>query len=102
MRIDRSRWSEQELMVFEEYDYKCVLCAFQYADTLHHEPPRSLNPRWIDEPWTQFPLCNAHHDAVTVMPRDEAMELILSHVDIFFTGAIERVKEKSLATNTES
>jgi 5-methylcytosine-specific restriction endonuclease McrA len=101
MRIDKSRWSEEELMVFETYRHMCVLCGFQYADTLHHEPPRSLNPRWIDEPWTQFPLCAAHHDAVTVMPREEALELLLAHVDIFFPGAIEKVKETSKVVTTQ-
>lgn len=102
MRIDKSKWSKEELIVFEVYDYKCVLCGgFQYADTLHHEPPRSLNPRWIDEPWTQFPLCAAHHDAVTVMPRDEAMELILHHVDLYAPHAIKEVKERISVTNSQ-
>ena len=94
--IDKDRWSEEELIVFEAYGYRCVLCGFQYADTLHHEPPRSLNPNWKDEPWTQFPLCNAHHEAVQHMPREEAKELLLSHEFIFAQGAIERIKDNCL------
>jgi hypothetical protein len=96
--IDRSRFSPEELMVFEEYGFRCVLCGFQWADTLHHEPPRSLNPNWKDEPWTQFPLCAAHHDAVQDMPREEALELLLSHEFIFAQGAIERIREKYATT----
>lgn len=91
--IDKSKWTSEELLVFEEYRYLCVLCGFQLADTLHHEPPRSLNPNWKDEPWTQFPLCAAHHDFVTTMNRSDAQEMILHHVDIFAPGAIERIKD---------
>ena len=98
MRIDSTRFSADELIVFNAYDYLCVLCGFQYADTLHHEPPRSLNPRWIDEPWTQFPLCNEHHNAIQDMSRDHAKELLLAHVDIFFSGVIERIKESMNVT----
>jgi 5-methylcytosine-specific restriction endonuclease McrA len=92
--IDKTKWNDEELMVFEEYRYLCVLCGFQLADTLHHEPPRSLNPNWKDEPWTQFPLCAAHHDFVTTMSRSDAEEMILAHVDVFATGAIERIKDR--------
>jgi hypothetical protein len=92
--LDRKHWSDSEWMVLEEYGFRCVLCGFQYADTLHHEPPRSLNPRWIDQPWTQFPLCASHHDVVQDMPREEAKELILRHVDIYAPGAVERIQSK--------
>jgi hypothetical protein len=97
--IDKDRWNEQELMVFEAYDFRCVLCGFQYADTLHEEPPRSLNPNWRDEPWTQFPLCHAHHDSIQDMDRGEAEELLLSHEHIFATGAIERIREQHVVRN---
>ena len=90
--IDKKYWSPEELMVFEAYDYKCVICGFMYADTLHHEPPRSLNPRWKDEPWKQYPLCAAHHDTLQDMPRADALEIILDHVDIYAPGAPERIR----------
>jgi len=89
--IDKSLWSAEELMVFEEYDYRCVLCVFQSADTLHHEPPRSLNPNWKDQPWTQYPVCNAHHDALHNMNRDDALSTLDSHVDVSSPGAYERI-----------
>lgn len=92
--IDKSRWSPEELIIFEEYTFRCVLCGFQFADVLHEEPPKSLNPRWIDEPWKRFPLCAAHHNAVHDMPRDEAEELLLSHADIYAPGAVERLKDR--------
>ena len=96
--IDKSRFTDEELMVFEAYGYRCVLCGFQWADTLHHEPPRSLNPRWKDEPWTQFPLCNAHHNAVHEMSRDDALEMLLSFEFTFARGAIERIKSATVTT----
>jgi hypothetical protein len=83
-------------MIFAEYDYRCVLCGFAYADTLHHEPPRSLNPRWKDEPWTQYPVCNNHHEALhAIGDRDMAHHLLNSHVDIFAPGAIERIQTRA-------
>ena len=98
--IDKTLWTPQELMVFEEYGYRCVLCGFQYADALHEEPPKSLNPNWKDEPWHQYPLCNAHHTAIQSMSRAEAEELILHHVDIFAPGAPERIRNQYVVTNT--
>lgn len=98
--IDKDRWNEQELLVFEAYSYRCVLCGFQYADALHEEPPRSLNPNWRDEPWTQFPLCAAHHDSIQDMDRGEAKELLLSHENIFAPGAIERIKQTYVITHS--
>jgi len=92
--IDKALWSEEELIVFEEYSYRCILCGFQYADTLHHEPPRSLNPQWKDQPWTRFPLCDAHHNAVHKMSRAEAAEIILLHVYIHAPRARERIKAR--------
>ena len=94
--MDKTQWKGDELIIMEAYGFRCVLCGFQYADTLHHEPPRSLNPNHKEEPWTQFPLCREHHDAVQDMSRDEAIELILRYVDIFFPGAIEKVKERNI------
>lgn len=96
--IDKTLWTDEELMVFKAYGYRCVLCGFQYADTLHHEPPRSLNPRWKDEIWKQFPLCAAHHEAVHAMSREDAQELLLSHEEIYFPGAIERIELATVTT----
>lgn len=96
--MDKTQWKGDELIIMEAYGFRCVLCGFRYADTLHHEPPRSLNPNHKEEPWTQFPLCHAHHDAIQVMPRDDAEELLLSHEFIFAKGAIERIKEKYAVT----
>jgi hypothetical protein len=96
--IDKSRWSEQELFVFEQYGYRCVLCGFQYADTLHHEPPRSLNSKWIDEPWTQYPLCNEHHELIQDQSRTLAAAELTQAQELLAPGAIERIKEKYAAT----
>jgi hypothetical protein len=92
--LDRTRWTDEEWMVLSEYGFRCVLCGFQPAVTLHHEPPRSLNPNWKNEPWTQFPLCDVHHDMVTGMSRYEAEELLLRHEYIYARGAIERIKSR--------
>ena len=93
--INKDLWTNQELMVFEEYDYRCVLCGFQYADALHEEPPKSLNPNWRDEPWKQFPLCHAHHTTIQEMNRADAEDMLLAHEEIYAPGAIKRIKEKA-------
>lgn len=98
--LDRDRLAPDERMIFEEYGYRCVLCGFQYAVSLHEEPPRSLNPRWMDEPWRRFPLCNAHHETIQSMSRADAEEMLLHHVDIYFPGAVERIRQ-SVVTSTE-
>lgn len=90
--IDESKWTPQELEVFAAYGYRCVLCGFQYADTLHHEPPRSLNPNWEVEPWTQYPLCEAHHEHVHSISRDLAQMMLDHHVDIYAPGAVDHIK----------
>jgi hypothetical protein len=98
--IDKSRWSPEELMILEAYDFRCVLCGFQYADTLHHEPPRSLNPNHKEEPWTQFPLCREHHDLIQDQPRVLAQAELIQSQEMFFPGAIKRIKEKLSVTHT--
>jgi hypothetical protein len=101
--MDKSQWKGDELTIMEAYDFRCVLCGFQYAAAIHEEPPRSLNPMWKEEPWRRFPLCAAHHDTIQDMPRHEAEELILRHVDIYFPEAINHLKgELSLASNTRT
>lgn len=93
--MDKSRWSPEELMVFEAYDFKCLLCSgVAYAETLHHEPPRSLNPNHKDEPWTQYPLCAYHHDKVQDMPRAEAAANLEMSQLLWYPNAIERIKER--------
>jgi hypothetical protein len=94
--IDKSLWSPDELLIFEAYGFRCVICGFQYAVIIHEEPPRSLNPRWKDEPWKRFPLCAAHHDVIQDMDRGEAEEVILRHADVYAPGAIERLKNVEL------
>jgi hypothetical protein len=96
--IDKSRWTDEELMIFDEYGHRCVICVFQYADTLHHEPPRSLNPNWENEPWTQYPVCNGHHDALHSMDRDSALQTLSHHADISAPGAYERILMKYATT----
>jgi hypothetical protein len=89
---NRELFSPKEQMVMDTYEWRCVICMFACATSLHEEPPRSLNPNWKNEPWTQFPLCNAHHEAVQSMSRGDAEDMILLHVDIIAPGAIERIK----------
>ena len=96
--MDKTKWKGDELIVMEEYGFRCVLCGFQYADTLHHEPPRSLNPNHKEEPWTQFPLCRTHHDFVQDIPREEAEEILLRFEYTFAPGAINRIKERTVVT----
>ncbi len=92
--MDKTKWKGDELIIMEAYGFRCVLCGFQYADTIHEEPPRSLTPMWKEEPWKRFPLCAAHHETIQDLPREEAEEMILAHVDVFFPDAIKIIKER--------
>jgi hypothetical protein len=91
--IDVSRWNEEELFVFKQYEFRCVLHPWVWADTLHHEPPRSLNPRWIDEPWTQYPVCAECHDKLQDMPREQAATLLKLNQEQLYPNAIKEIRE---------
>ncbi len=96
--IDKSKWSPEELFVFEQYAYRCVLHPWAWADSLHHDPPRSLNPNWKEEIWTQYPVCASCHDIFQRMPRDEAQVILTGSQETQYLGAIERIKEYAART----
>lgn len=65
-------WTPEEKRVLRLYRNKCVCHPTRFAVTIHHSPPRSLNPNYENEPWTQFPVCHecharAHDENIMVM-----------------------------------
>jgi len=85
--IDRTLYTTQELCVLDAYGSRCVIHPWAWADTLHHEPPRSLNPDYENQPWTWFPLCVQCHEIVQDMSRSQAEEYLTVHQRAFHPGA---------------
>lgn len=56
----------------------CVACGVRWAVAVHHEPPKSLNPRHACESETEYPVCNECHERLQNMPREDAKKLLLS------------------------
>ena len=61
--------NEDEIQAMAEYAYRCIFHPHQWMGTIHHEPPRSLNPRYKEQPETWFPLCTECHDRMHNLPR---------------------------------
>lgn len=54
----------------------CVVCKVRYAVARHHEPPKSLNPRYACESHTEYLVCNTCHEKLQDMPRADAQKLL--------------------------
>ena len=59
--IDKSLWTDEEIQIFKEFDYKCIACWIRDADTLHELIPKSLAPKTWKQPENRVPLCNKCH-----------------------------------------
>lgn len=70
--IQLNLFSPEEQEVISKANYRCIVCRM-LADTLHHEPPKSRNPKWMDMPKTWFVLCYKCHDKVHNMSRKDAI-----------------------------
>lgn len=80
---------EREYAVYKIYDFRCVLHPERFALTLHHDPPRSLNPHYQDMPHTWWPLCGECHDLAHNLPRGEMTKRMQRSRSIFFPGVEE-------------
>lgn len=60
--IDKSLWTDGEIKIFEEFNFKCLSCLDKDADTLHELVPKSLRPKTWMEPSNRVPLCNKCHE----------------------------------------
>jgi hypothetical protein len=97
--IDKDLYEPEELIIFRAYGDRCVIHPWAWADALHEEPPRSLNPRWKEEPEKRFPLCYECHELIQSMPRDQAAEHLAKHQKLFHPGAIERIRRSVAAAS---
>lgn len=70
---------EQEEDLRREYNGSCVVHMERPSVTIHHEPPRSLNPHWRTMPETWFPVCHECHDLVHSISRKDAAYLLLKN-----------------------
>lgn len=69
--------AEAENVVVAEYNHSCVVHPERFSVTIHHEPPRSLNPHWRTMPETWFPLCLTCHELVHSISRKDAAYLLI-------------------------
>jgi 5-methylcytosine-specific restriction endonuclease McrA len=63
-------WNEQELEIWENSGYKCVICQ-NWGDTLHEIVPKSRSPKNWHEPSNRVPVCvpchmRIHHDGTRI------------------------------------
>lgn len=63
---------DEDFFIWELYNFRCVCHPSRWAVCLHEDPPKSLNPRWEEEPWNRFPVCSwcherAHSENILVM-----------------------------------
>ena len=78
---------ERDLFIWEAYKKRCVVHPLKFAVCLHEEPPKSLNPNWLKEPLTRFPLCNDCHEQVHRMSRADAEAFLKKHRELNFPDA---------------
>jgi 5-methylcytosine-specific restriction endonuclease McrA len=67
---------EYEARVAVIYGFRCIRHPARWMTTLHHEPPRSLNPKWKEQPETWYNLCHTCHQEVHNMSRKNAKALL--------------------------
>lgn len=77
---------EQEQRIMNLYEGHCALCYWRTADVIHHEPPRSLNPAWREEPWTWYPLCPMCHSWAHAAPRQDVQDRLRVIRMTYFPG----------------
>ncbi len=46
--------------VWRAYNDSCILCG-KIGVCIHHCPPKSLNPKWKERPFTWWVVCNSCH-----------------------------------------
>lgn len=59
--INPEDWSEEELSIFEMYDWKCVRCR-KPSEVIHEDIPKSRNPKHWMEVENRSPLCVHCHN----------------------------------------
>ena len=83
---------EEEVWIWELYNFKCVLCIYQQAICLHESPPKSKNPKWRKMPETRFPVCNQHHYKLHEMNWKVAQAMLTNQRNAYFPKALEAIE----------
>ena len=88
MALDRAEINKK---VWEAYRNRCALHPERWAVVTHHEPPRSLNPCYKEQPWTWFPLCSDCHADAHEMNRDAFLALLNLSIQTHYPGVKDRL-----------
>jgi len=74
--IDLNLIPEYERQFWADHYGLCKVHPAKWAVAVHHEPPRSLNPYWKEQPETWYLVCNDCHERVHSMTRTEAVRYL--------------------------
>lgn len=75
---------DEDLPIWEAYNFSCTIHPHRWGVCLHEEPPKSLNPSWKEEPDTRFVLCDECHQLAHSLNRaDSAFMLNTARKDNF-------------------
>lgn len=74
--IDMTLVPDYEKKFWADHYGLCKVHSNRFACTIHHEPPRSLNPDWKTQPETWHLLCDECHQHVHNISRAEAREYL--------------------------
>lgn len=81
---------DEDLYIWKAYDFTCLVCG-ELPVCLHEDPPKSLNPNWKEQPETRYPVCNACHQFLHSIGRQEAKFLLDSRRDEHFPNAVKEI-----------
>ncbi len=84
---------QEERFIWEAYEFRCVWCNISSADCLHECPPKSLNPKWEEQPENRFPVCNPCHNEAHNISWKTAKTRLEQSREFNFPQALERINE---------
>ena len=80
---------DEDLYIWEAYNFSCVAHPTRPAVCLHEEPPKSINPKWQSDPNSRFPVCNDCHELVHELGRQDAEFYLRAARSQYFPDALE-------------
>lgn len=83
----------EDYFIWDAYSFKCLMCIYKLAVTLHECPPKSLNPHWMERPETRFPLCEQHHKEAHEKNWKVMNALLINNRNAYFPDAEEKLKQ---------
>ena len=91
MALDRKVLMKLEQEVIKAYRNRCAIHPERWQTCIHHEPPRSLNPRYKEQPWTFYPLCSECHADAHEMNRDAFLARLNLSVQTHYPNVKDRL-----------